>query len=233
MKLGILETGRLPEALSDVHGSFPDMFERWLAPHLMDVAFTTFPVLDDRWPSGPDACDGWLITGSRFGVYDDEPWIPPLMAFIRDAAAARVPILGICFGHQIVAEAMGGKAVKSPRGWGAGIHRYCFAMDGTERILPMLVSHQDQVVAVPPGATVLGGSDHCPFGVLEYDAPILTVQFHPEFDPALSASILRERAGITIPEAVATKALDSLGTPPENRAAGAWMGAWLARQMKA
>ncbi|WP_416898499.1 MAG: glutamine amidotransferase-related protein [Minwuia sp.] len=227
MQIGILETGLLPPGLKDIHGDFPSMFRNWLAPHLPEATFRTWTVIEDDWPAGVGDADAWLVTGSRFGVYDPEPWIESLKVFIREAAEAGVPQLGICFGHQIMAEAMGGKAVKSPKGWGAGIHDYRLQANGESVTWPMLVSHQDQVVEVPPGARAIGGSDHCPFGVIEYEMPLLTCQFHPEFDPALSAAILRERAGVTIPEAVASKALASLATSPRNREAGAWMATWL------
>jgi len=217
--------------LEDVHGDFPAMFRRWLEPHMPGVDFVTYYVVADEWPEGPAACDGWLITGSRFGVYDPEPFIEPLEQFIRDCAAAGRPQLGICFGHQIVAQAMGGQAVKSPKGWGTGIQPYRMQVEGAEVEWPLIVSHQDQVVELPPTARVLGGSDHCPFGVLAYDEPILTAQFHPEITPGLSADIIRMRAGINFPEALAAQALDSLATPPAAEEAGAWMGRWLMERM--
>lgn len=231
MKLGILETGKMAPPLEDVHGDFPAMFRHWLAPHMPGVEFPSFFVVDDEWPAGPEACDGWLVTGSRFGVYDPEPFMEPLKQFIRDCAAARRPVLGICFGHQIVAEAMGGKAVKSDRGWGTGVQNYRMEVDGQQVEWPLIVSHQDQVVEVPPTARVLGGSDHCPLGVLAYDAPILTAQFHPEITAGLSADIIRLRAGINFPEALAAEALDSLATRPAAQEAGAWMGGWLMQRI--
>lgn len=233
MKLGILETGKMAPELEDVHGDFPAMFRHWLTPHMPGVEFVPYYVVGDEWPDAPEACDGWLITGSRFGVYDPEPFMEPLKQFIRDCAAAGRPQLGICFGHQIVAEAMGGKAVKSPKGWGTGIHHYRMDVSGETVEWPLLVSHQDQVIEVPPTASVLGGSDFCPLGVLSYDEPILTAQFHPEITPGLSADIIRMRAGTAFPEEHAAKSLDSLAIPPANDDAGAWMGGWLMERMGA
>lgn len=227
MQLGILETGDVYPDMKAVHGGFPDMFERWLTPHLPGWTYRTWRVLDGEFPSGPEAADAWLITGSRFGVYDPEPWIEPLKSFIREAAAARVPQIGICFGHQIAAEALGGRAVKSPKGWGIGIDRYRIETPDGARDWPMIVSHQDQVVELAPDATLLGGSEHCPLGVIEYAAPVLTTQFHPEFHPSISAALIRLRAGTAIPEDQALRALDSLTTPPQNEAAGAWVAEWL------
>ena len=227
MRIGILESGLVNERLVDAHGTYPAMSRRWLAPHLPEAEFATFSVVQGEWPDSPTACDAWLHTGSRFGVYDDEPWIGPLKDFVRDAAQAGAPQLGICFGHQIAAEAMGGRAEKSSRGWGTGLQRYRVDIGGERREWPVIVSHQDQVTALPPAARLLGGNDHCPYGVIEYEAPILTVQFHPEFDRPFSAALIRLRAGSGIPEAVAAPALASLDTPPANAEAGAWMAAWL------
>ncbi|ANK79674.1 MAG: hypothetical protein TEF_01845 [Rhizobiales bacterium NRL2] len=233
MRIGILEAGLVHDDLVDVYGDFPAMFRRWLTPHLPAADFRTWSVIRGDWPDGPRDCDAWVHTGSRFGVYDDEPWIAPLKDFIRAAAEAGVPQLGICFGHQLAAEALGGRAEKSPKGWGAGLHRYRIALDGAEREFPMIVSHQDQVTAVPPGARALGGNDHCPFGVLEYrDVPILTAQFHPEFNRAFSAALIRLRAGSSIPERVAAPALASLATPPANAEAGRWMAGWLKAKLE-
>lgn len=233
MQLGILETGDVVPHMAAVHGQMTDMFDRWLSPHLPEWTFATYKVIEQEFPIGPEACDAWLITGSRFGVYDPEPWIEPLKQFIRDAADANRPMIGICFGHQIVAEAMGGKAIKSPKGWGCGIDQYRVETDDGPKEWPMIVQHQDQVIEVPTGTMVLGGSDHCPLGVLEYEAPILTAQFHPEFVTDQSASLIRMRAGVALPEDLVARGLASLVTPPENAAAGAWAAAWLRQRMGA
>jgi GMP synthase-like glutamine amidotransferase len=109
-----------------------------------------------------------MITGSPAGVYDDEAWIGPLADFIRAGAAAGVPQVGICFGHQILAEALGGKVIKSDKGWGVGRHTYdvvaCpgFVSETCPPTVSAAVSHQDQVVALPPGAEVIAASDFTP-----------------------------------------------------------------------
>ena len=102
MLIGILQTGQAPDVLIEKSGDYPDMFERLLAGY--GFAFRSFRVVDGEFPADVQACDGWLITGSRHGAYEDHAWIPPLEAFIRDAYAAHVPLVGICFGHQIIAQ---------------------------------------------------------------------------------------------------------------------------------
>ncbi len=107
MRIGILQTGLAPENLSPAMGDYPDMFARLLDGQ--GFTFQTWRVVEGEFPADVHAADGWLITGSRHGVYEDHPWIAPLEQFIRDAYAAHVPLVGICFGHQIVAQAMGGR----------------------------------------------------------------------------------------------------------------------------
>jgi GMP synthase (glutamine-hydrolysing) len=122
MRIGILETGEVNPALRPVHGTYPEMFARLLDGHGFE--FRTWSVLNGELPRAVDEADGWLITGSRFGAYEDHAWIAPLEGFIREVAAARRPMAGICFGHQIMAQALGGAVARSDKGWGIGRQVY-------------------------------------------------------------------------------------------------------------
>ncbi|MEO0692966.1 MAG: type 1 glutamine amidotransferase, partial [Pseudomonadota bacterium] len=133
---------------------------------------------DCIFPNSVHDCDGWLITGSKHGAYEDLPWIPRLEGFLRDAYAAKVPIVGICFGHQILAQALGGKVEKFTGGWSVGPTDYNW---GGETVR-LNAWHQDQVVALPEGAEVLASSDFCQYAALAYGDRALTVQAHPEYD---------------------------------------------------
>ncbi len=110
MLIGILQCGHFPEDLQGESGDYDAMFERLLAGENFDYA--TYNVVDGDFPEGPEACDGWLITGSRHGAYEDHDWIPPLEDLIRAIRDAGRPLVGVCFGHQIIAQALGGKVVK-------------------------------------------------------------------------------------------------------------------------
>jgi GMP synthase-like glutamine amidotransferase len=193
MKVGILEAGRPPGALAERFGDYPAMFAQLLGPGFetesYDVTAGELPRVGE-----PEA---WLVTGSPAGVYDDLDWIAPLQDFLR-AARGEAKLLGICFGHQIMAEAFGGRVTKSQRGWGVGLHRYevlhpvPFMDDGRSIAVP--VSHQDQVIEAPPGATVLAASAFTPFGMLAYDEhPSLSMQFHPEFSPDYAKALIDTR----------------------------------------
>lgn len=210
MHIGILETGETPAELRDEHGSFPDMFRRLLAGR--GLTFSVWRVHAGEFPPGPEAAEGWLITGSKAGVYEDHPWIPPLEEFVRRVMAARIPLVGICFGHQIMAQATGGVVVKSDRGWGLGAQVYEDLETGAE--MRVLASHQDQVIELPPGVRVTARSAHCPVAGLAWeDAPAVSWQPHPEFAPAFSEALIRGRRGVLYDVETADAALASLDAP--------------------
>lgn len=184
-----MQTGRSPDELRETLGDYDDMFVRLLADSGFE--FTTYAVLDGEFPESTGDADGWLITGSRFGVYEDHSWIPPLESFLRSAYRESVPIVGICFGHQILAQALGGKVEKSDAGWSVGVVDY--AIDGFESTLPLVAWHQDQVVVPPPEARTIGSSDSCPHAVLVYGDRALTIQPHPEFNTEFVAGLFAAR----------------------------------------
>ena len=115
MRIGLLQTGRAPEDLVEEHGDYDGMFRRMLAGRGFE--FTTYAVLDNEFPVTADAEEGWLITGSKFGVYEAHDWIAPLEDLVREITKVGLPLIGVCFGHQIIAQALGGKVEKSSRGW--------------------------------------------------------------------------------------------------------------------
>ncbi len=207
MKIGILQCGRAPEELVADYGDYNTMFERLLAHD--DFSFDTYAVLDNVMPESITAADGWLITGSRFGVYEDHPWIPPLETFLRDAFNAAVPIVGICFGHQILAQALGGKVEKFSGGWSLGPVEYQRS-DGQSAAVQAF--HQDQVVELPPTATVTGSTPFCEYAFLAYDNRALTMQPHPEFSAAFVQDLLVAR-GDGLPDSEIKIANDNMGIP--------------------
>ena len=206
LKIGILQTGKVPAELVAQHGHLPSMFERILQGH--GFGFQTWSVVDDVFPDNVHECDGWLITGSPHGAYDEFPWIARLEQFIRDAYRAEVPVAGICFGHQLMAQALGGKVEKFAGGWGAGQMRYRMS-DGEE--ITINAMHQDQVVVRPPDAEVICSSEFCENAGLAYKGPAISFQPHPEFDDAYMADLLAARSGKSIPRERAEAALASLG----------------------
>ncbi|WP_300296346.1 type 1 glutamine amidotransferase [Ferrovibrio sp.] len=191
MKIGIIECGPVPAALRNTYISYPAMFSAQLAPLLPLATFETVSVVHGEALPGPEARDAWLLTGSRHGVYDDLPWIEPLKTFIRAVAAQRRPMVGVCFGHQIIAEALGGRVQKAEIGWRVGLETYATRFNGAAQSVAMPAFHQDQIVVQPPGTEIVAQSDACPYAGLSYtDAPILSVQFHPEFNRPYLADLI-------------------------------------------
>jgi GMP synthase-like glutamine amidotransferase len=157
-----------------------------------------FDVIGGGLPAGPDSCDAWLCPGSRHSAYDDLDWIRALSGFVRDVRGAGVPFVGICFGHQVLAHALGGRVGRVPTGWGAGIHRVVVDraepwMDPPADKLALHFMHQDQVEVLPPGGVALGRADHCPVALMRVGASMVGVQAHPEFTAAYADALLADR----------------------------------------
>ena len=229
MRIGVLMTGRARGTLAERFGEYARMFETFLGRADPEFAFEIVPVVDGVLPAAPDSCDGWIITGSRHGVYDDLPWIAPLKAFLRAARARGAPIVGVCFGHQILAEAFGGRAAKHEGGWRLGTHEFAFApgprwAKRAEGALRLHSVHQDQVVAIPADASIWATSPGCAYAALIYGDPerpeAISVQPHPEFDPDFAAALVEhlDADGAVAPE-VAAAARASLA-PVDNAALG-------------
>jgi GMP synthase-like glutamine amidotransferase len=222
MKLAILETGRPPGDLAEQFGDYPSMFERLLGP---EFEVERFDVPTGELPT--DSHEAIVITGSPAGVYDPLPWIEPFQQFIRGAAGTRM--VGVCFGHQIMAEALGGHVEKSDKGWGAGLHHYSITrrepwMDGESQVA-IPASHQDQVVIQPPNTEIVAASDFTPYAALAWtDRPAISFQFHPEFSPAFAKALIEQRYDI-VPDP--DGAIASLDAPNDNARVAAWIRRFL------
>lgn len=240
MILGILETGKVPEFLAEPYGHYPDIFGRLyrgVDPHL---EVRGFEVVNGAFPDDPRACDAWLITGSKYGVYDDEPWIEPLKDLLRAIRKTGAPMIGICFGHQIMAEAFGGRAEKSDKGWGCGVHNYDVEqrpgwMADAGATIPMHAMHQDQVTAIPPDAARLATSPFCEYAMLAYGDPDLpdaiSIQAHPEFVAPFGKALVDYRKGELIPDPTADAALETFGQPVANEAFARWSLDYVRRKL--
>ena len=232
MKIGILETGEISDDLSGKHGDYPSMFKRLLHAIDPEVDFFSVKVLNGELPDTPDDADGWIITGSKFGVYEDLPWIEPLKKFIRTSVDHNIPMAGICFGHQILAEALGGKVEKSRKGWGLGVHDYNVEvkpswMEGIDEGFSGHAVHQDQVIELPESATVIASSEFCPYAALVYGDPenpdALSVQPHPEFSADFIDDLIVIRVPEVFSEGDANKARATLGLPVHNKDWALWI----------
>lgn len=209
MLIGILACGHFPVADGFPERSYSDLYAGLLAGR--GLTFRTWSVVDMEFPESVHDAEGWLITGSKYGAYDDEPFIAPLEAFIRKAYDEDVPLVGICFGHQIIAQALGGKVEKFAGGWSMGRKEY--ELDG-ERVA-LNAWHQDQVTEVPPEATVVGTGDFCRYAALAYKGRAFSIQPHPEFDDEAVKLLLDVRRAAVTPE-LAEGVQAGIGQPVSN-----------------
>lgn len=209
MKIGILQTGHFAGALEGVNEDVDVMFKRMLDGHGFD--FEVYPVVDMVFPASPQDADGWLITGSKYGVYDDEPFIAPLEDFVRAAFAEAVPMVGICFGHQLIAQALGGTVVKFPGGWETGRKVYDFG----GAALALNAWHQDQVIDPPAAAEVIASGPGCENAALLYGGWALTIQPHPEFGRHEVATLIDVRGPHLPPDRLAD-AVANIDAPVDN-----------------
>lgn len=224
MQLAILETGRPPGGLAQRFGDYPSMFRRMLGDGF-DIEI--FDAASGELPRDPSGHQAYLITGSPAGVYDSLPWIDGLCGFIRAARSSKM--VGICFGHQIMAEALGGQVEKSAKGWGTGLHNY--AIDRLEPWMDQAgsiavpASHQDQVVIQPPNTRVVASSGFTPFAAFAWaDRPAISFQFHPEFATDYAKALIAERYD-QVPDADA--AIASLDAPNDCARVAQWVRRFL------
>ena len=186
----MLQCGHTPEKVAARHGEYEAMFKRLFQGEGLE--FRTWNVVDMVFPDGPDDADGWLITGSRHGVYDDLPFIAPLEDLVRRLVESGRPVVGICFGHQIVAQALGGHVEKFAGGWAVG--RKTYQWDGLGEVA-LNAWHRDQVITPPEGARTLARNDFTRHAALAYGDSVLTIQAHPEFSAGIAATYVEAYRG--------------------------------------
>jgi GMP synthase-like glutamine amidotransferase len=234
MHIGILRTDAVLEQFQPEHGDYPAMLEAVLGhadalppalqgrpPH-----FSSFSAHEGELPA-PEACDAYVITGSRHSVYDDLPWLPPLVALLRLALAAERKVIGICFGHQLIAHFFGGETTRAQVGWCVGVHETRVVaeqswMQPTRGQFRLLASHRDQVVRLPDGAVPFAASHRCPQAGYVIGRQVLTLQGHPEFTKPYAADLLRARAAVLGP-ALLSEGLASLEQQTDAMLVARWI----------
>ena len=226
-RVAVLETGVPPPPLAARFGSYADMVASLLGD---GFACTAFDVTQGRYPTDGAVFDGYVVTGSPAGVYDPLPWIAPLEDFLR-GVRGQAKLVGICFGHQIMAQAFGGTVRKSEKGYAQGLHSYALTApepwmeDHTP--IAIAVSHQDQVIEPPADARVVGGSAFTPHGVLVYGSDALSFQCHPEFSPEFAAALIEWKQAQMVDPSSAAAPLATLDQPNDRERVANWIRTFL------
>lgn len=223
MKIGLLECDHVLPEFHAIAGDYRDMFQA-LFPEL---EFRFFDVCTGQFPDPSDDCEAYMCTGSKYSVYDEIDWILELKTFVRSVYAGPKKFIGVCFGHQMLGEALGGKVQKAASGWNVGAHTFELVKQENWMVpyqpqIRNLMMCQDQVVQLPENATVLARTPYCPVAMFRVGDRMLGIQGHPEFPVTYEAALLeyrRERIGAEKVDA----ALESLRLPPGRELVAGWI----------
>ncbi len=239
MKIGLLLCDHVAEQFLDISGDYADDFARLFAPWSGMIEWRSYDLRNGEFPWSLRECDAWMVTGSRSSAYDDEDWIDWLKGFVRLSASENKPFVGICFGHQVIAEALGGEVQRADSGWGVGVHPIAIlptasaghpgnSFDDLVWMSPFQPSvslhylHQDQVLTLPAGSVLLGASEHCPHAIYRVGERMLAIQAHPELPKAYLEAVIQDRRELIGEEKVAA-ALARLDSPTSESLVAKWI----------
>lgn len=220
MRVAILKCDEVMVTLQEEFGSYPEMIQHMFTTIDGQFEFDCFDCQRGHYPKNFHDYDFYITTGSKSSVYDNKPWIEELIVFTQKLDRHKKKLIGICFGHQIIAMAFHQMVEKSDKGWGIGISVNQMMMvpdwmSEKRQELNILVSHQDQVVSLPEDAIVIAKSSFCPFFMVQWNDYFLSIQGHPEFLTAYSRALINERRAV-IPHDRVESALESLTIEPDN-----------------
>ena len=223
LKIGLLECDHIPEKFSNLAKDYSNLFQD-LFP---DYEFRLYDVCRGVFPKSTEECDAFMCTGSRYSVYDDMDWIARLKAFIKMLDEQKKPFVGVCFGHQLLGEALGGKVWKAPAGWNVGAHTFEMVQHGdwmspSHQELNLLMMCQDQVMELPKHATIHAQTDDCKVGIFTVGDHMLGIQAHPEFTKAYNMALMLDRT-MRIGEEKVEKGIESLKLPVHRDVIAKWI----------
>lgn len=225
MKIGLLVCDHIQEGFA----GYPELFGNLLPNHELVNHY----VCDGEFPESASVHDAWIITGSKHSVYDDIEWINNLKDFVRSIAKADKYCIGVCFGHQMLGEALGGKVLKSSLGWCVGAHQFEIK-ESKDWMIPasskvnLLMSCQDQIQVLPPNSQVIASAPKCPVGMIQIGNKMLGIQGHPEFSVEYVKFLMESRIN-RIEKSIINLGIDSLQLPIHSDTLGNWINQFLSQ----
>ena len=227
MKVGVLICDHVQPSLQNKFGDYAGMFKQLFSEVDQNIELINFYAVDGQLPEHIDSCDVYISTGSKASVNDNIAWINALEAFIKQLYQANKIFIGICFGHQLIAKALGGKVEQSNKGWGIGIATAVVEqskpwMQPKQKQIKLIVSHQEQISQLPPTCEVLMTSDFCPYSMIKVGQSFIGLQGHPEFSYGYSQALMNARKHI-IPALRIKQGQESLIEHADNRLMMRWL----------
>ena len=227
MKIAILQCDNVMEKFQEDFGNYPEMITDLLNSVENNLEIGTFDVQKGEYPQNINDWELFITTGSKASVNDNEVWILDLIEFTKLLGVTKKKLMGICFGHQIIALARGGSVEESDKGWGIGIASNDILiqtdwMDNEQIELKLIVSHKEQINQLPQGAMVIAQSDFCPYFMVQWDDHFLSVQGHPEWNKLYSKTLMNDRRSI-IPVKRIEQGLASLEKNINNQQFARWI----------
>ena len=235
IRIGVLVAGEPPAELRGHYAGYDVMTEQLLRAEDPELEFHSYAVRNGEFPRAIDDNDAYLITGSRHGAYEELPWIGQLARLVCEIEKQRKPLVGICFGHQLIARALGGVVEKSAQGWGVGVHTASLLapapwIEEQRGDFSLVVSHQDQVLQLPEHAELIAGSRFCPVAMFRIADHVFAMKAHPEFSREYSRALMELRRESVGAERIDT-GLESLERGIDSTRVARWIVEFLHRAL--